>query len=318
MLATLEGGLEDLCISRTNVDWGIPLPGGGVMYVWLDALINYISAIGYDVDDARFDHYWPADIQLVGKDIARFHTIIWPAVLWALDLPAPTQIYAHGWLTVEGEKMSKSKGNVVDPFALADRFGADAVRYFLLREASFGSDFSYSEQKINQRYVSDLGNDLGNLLRRSLAMLAKYRDSEVPSVVESQLGERFSDLGARVYERFSTLQFRDGLELIWEFVGVLNRLIDDRKPWELAKQGAATALDELLYELCEGLRWIALLIEPVMPGKARAMWRQLGMDGEPVGDWSLLLAWGGLPTATVTDPAEAMFPRLEPVEATGA
>lgn len=311
MLATIEGGLEDLCISRTNVTWGVPLPDGSVMYVWLDALLNYISAIGYSVDPEKFARYWPADMQLVGKDIARFHAIIWPAVLWALDLPAPVRMYAHGWLTVDGEKMSKSKGNVVDPFVLADRFSADAVRYFLLREAAFGSDFSYSESKIQQRYNSDLGNDLGNLLRRSLAMLTKYRDNTVPSVVESQLGETYSDLGARVYTAFSTLQFRDGLAAIWELIGDLNRLIDERKPWALAKAGNTTELDAVLYELCEGLRWIALLIEPIMPEKARAMWRQLGISGEPVGEWSTQVVWGGLATGTITDPAEPLFPRLD-------
>jgi methionyl-tRNA synthetase len=311
MLATIEGGLEDLCISRTNVDWGVPLPDGSVMYVWLDALLNYITAIGYSVDDDRFTHYWPADTQLVGKDIARFHTIIWPAVLWALDLPAPLRVYAHGWLTVEGEKMSKSRGNVVDPFALADRFSPDAVRYFLLRESAFGSDFSYSETKIRQRYTSDLGNDLGNLLRRTLAMLAKYRESIVPSVVESPIGENFSELGSRVYTAYANLQFREGLEAVWELITTLNRLIDERKPWALAKEGNDAHLDIVLYELCEGLRWIALLIEPIMPEKARAMWRQLGLDGEPTGAWATELVWGGLATGTVTDPAEALFPRLE-------
>lgn len=313
MLNTIEAGLEDLCISRSNVDWGIRLPDGSVMYVWLDALLNYISAIGYSVDDERFGQYWPADVQLVGKDIARFHAIIWPALLWALDLPAPLRIYAHGWLTVEGEKMSKSRGNVIDPFTLADRFGPDAVRYFLLRESAFGSDFSYSETKILQRYTGDLGNDLGNLLRRSLAMLARYRENAVPSVVESLIGEAFSDLGSRVHIAFSTLQFREGLEAIWELVTTLNRLIDERKPWVLAKAGDDAHLDAVLYELCEGLRWIALLIEPVMPSIAREMWRQLGLDGEPVGFWEAELTWGGLATGTVADPAEPLFPRLEEI-----
>jgi methionyl-tRNA synthetase len=313
MLNTIEAGLDDLCVSRSKVDWGVRLPDGSVMYVWLDALLNYISAVGYSVDDERFAHYWPADVQLVGKDIARFHAIIWPALLWALDLPAPRRIYAHGWLTVEGEKMSKSRGNVVDPFALADRFGPDAVRYFLLREAAFGSDFSYSEAKILQRYTSDLGNDLGNLLRRSLAMLARYRENAVPSVVESPIGEAFSDLGFRVHTAFSTLQFREGLEAIWELVTALNRLVDERKPWVLAKEGSEAELDAVLYELCEGLRWIALLIEPVMPSIAREMWRQLGLADEPIGSWEDELAWGGLATGTVTDPAEPLFPRLEEI-----
>ncbi len=310
MYAAIESGLEDLCISRSNVSWGVPLPDSRVMYVWLDALLNYISAIGYGVDPSRFEAYWPADVQLIGKDIARFHAIIWPALLWALDLPLPRLVYAHGWLTVDGQKMSKSRGNVVNPFALADRFGADAVRYFLLREAAFGSDFSYSEQKILQRYVSDLGNDLGNLVHRSLAMLAKYRDSLVPAIAPSSLVLPAQHLGERVYEAFAGLQFREGLDAVWELVSGLNRLIDERKPWALAKAGEDAALDALLYEICEGLRWIALCLEPIMPEKARAMWQQLGLAGEPTGSWAELLQWGLLPPGTRTVPGAPLFPRL--------
>ena len=176
MVATLEGGLEDLCISRVNLEWGVPLPGGGVMYVWLDALLNYITALGYASHSERFVTFWPANVQLIGKEIARFHTLIWPAVLFALGLPAPELVFAHGWMTFDGEKMSKSRGNVVDPFEVVERFGADTVRYFLLREAPFGSDFSFSEEKVRLRRNGDLGNDLGNLVKRSLAMLARYRD----------------------------------------------------------------------------------------------------------------------------------------------
>ena len=172
MMAFLREGLDDLSVSRTNFDWGVPIPDGGVVYVWLDALLNYITAIGWSKDETRFHAYWPAQLQLVGKDIARFHTIIWPAILWALGEAAPELIFAHGWITVDGQKMSKSLGNTIDPFLLAERFGADSIRYFLLREATFGSDFSYSEEKIAQRRNSDLANDLGNLLQRTLAMLA--------------------------------------------------------------------------------------------------------------------------------------------------
>jgi len=312
MRALLENGLDDLCISRTTLTWGVPLPGGGVMYVWLDALLNYLSAIDWSVDEQRFTALWPAAMQLIGKDIARFHAIIWPAILWALDLPLPQRLYAHGWLTVDGEKMSKSRGNVVDPFALADRFGADTVRYFLLREAAFGSDFSYSEEKIAQRYQSDLGNDLGNLLRRSLAMLAKYRNGIVPAPVASDLGRTYATLGATVQEAFSRLGFREGLEAIWRLINDLNRRIDERRPWDLAKQPEqAAALDALLYELVEGLRWIALLIAPILPERAQELWRQLGLEGEPTGDWSQMLVWGQLTGDTVTRPGEPLFPRFE-------
>ncbi|HEY0798898.1 MAG TPA: methionine--tRNA ligase [Candidatus Baltobacteraceae bacterium] len=314
MIATLEGGLDDLCISRVNVDWGVPLPGGGVMYVWLDALLNYITALGWGSDNPKMSMFWPADVQLIGKEIARFHTIIWPAVLWALGLAPPTRVYAHGWITIEGEKMSKSLGNVIDPFVLADRFGADAVRYFLLREAPFGSDFSFSEEKVRLRHNSDLGNDLGNLVRRSLAMLTRYRGGSVPLPIEdtSDFSKRFDDLPKRVAAHVERLGFRDALEAIWELVTALNQTIEERKPWELHKKQQETALDAVLYDLCEGLRWLAHLLTPFMPSKAAEIWSQLGLDAVPSGDWREQLVWGALPGGTQTRPAEApLFPRLD-------
>jgi methionyl-tRNA synthetase len=311
MVATLEGGLEDLCISRVNLDWGVPLPGGGVMYVWLDALLNYITALDYADDGERFRTFWPANVQLIGKEIARFHTIIWPAVLWALGLPLPERVFAHGWITLEGQKMSKSLGNVIDPFEIADRFGADSIRYFLLREAPFGSDFSFSEEKVRLRRNGDLGNDLGNLVRRTLAMLARYRAGRVPARAPSELGARFSALGARTGTAIAALGFREALEVIWELVTALNRTIDDTRPWELDKRGDAIALDAVLYELCEGLRWLAHLIAPFMPATARGIWTQLGFEGEPDGPWSLELTWGRLEPGTLVRPSEEpLFPRL--------
>ncbi|GAC1307867.1 MAG: methionine--tRNA ligase [Vulcanimicrobiaceae bacterium] len=318
MLATIEGGLEDLCISRVNLDWGVPLPGGGVMYVWLDALLNYLTALDYATDGDRFRRYWPASVQLVGKEIARFHTIIWPAVLWALGLPAPTTVFAHGWMTLEGEKMSKSRGNVVDPFAMAERFGPDTIRYFLLREAPFGSDFSFSEEKVRLRRNGDLGNDLGNLVRRSLAMLVRYRDGRVPQApaATSELGARFDALPARVTASLESLGFREALEAIWELVTALNRAIDERRPWDLQKAGAAAELDAILYDLCEGVRWLAILLWPFVPGKATEIWRQLDLPDEPCVSWETALRWGGLAPGTVVRPADApLFPRLDPVEA---
>jgi methionyl-tRNA synthetase len=311
MVATLEGGLDDLCISRTNLEWGVPLPGGGVMYVWLDALLNYITAIGWSVDDGRFAAYWPADAQLIGKEIARFHTIIWPAVLWALGLKEPKLVFAHGWITIEGEKMSKSLGNAADPFAIADRFGADSVRYFLLREAPFGSDFSWSDEKVRQRHNNDLGNDLGNLLRRSLAMLERYRAGVVPAARPSAVGTRFADLGERVGERIVELDFRGALEAIWELVTSLNRSVEERRPWELHRRGATDELDALLYDLCEGLRWLSHLLAPFIPLKAAEIHRQLGLSEGPRGDWRRELRWGQLPEGTQTHPGDALFPRLE-------
>jgi methionyl-tRNA synthetase len=312
MVATLDAGLEDLCISRVNLDWGVPLPGGGVMYVWLDALLNYITALDYADDGERFRTYWPANVQIIGKEIARFHTLIWPAVLWALGLPAPELVFAHGWLTLEGEKMSKSRGNVIDPFELVATYGADSIRYFLMREAPFGSDFSLSFEKIRLRRNGDLGNDLGNLVRRSLAMLVRYREGRVPEPCASELAERFGGLGGRAGTSIAALGFRDALEAIWEFVAALNRTIDEKKPWELHKRGEDAALDALLYELCEGIRWLAILLWPFVPVKATEIWQQLGFEGEPSVGWDEELRWGLLAAGTLVRPADTpLFPRLD-------
>lgn len=311
MVATLEAGLEDLCISRLNLTWGIPLPGGGVMYVWLDALLNYITAIDYAAAGERFATFWPANVQLVGKEIARFHTLVWPAVLWALGIEAPALVFAHGWMTLEGEKMSKSRGNVIDPFDVADRFGADAVRYFLLREAPFGADFSFSEEKVRLRRNGDLGNDLGNLVRRTLAMLVRYRDGRIPAAQTSEFASRFATLPARAGARLADLDFREALEIIWELVSALNVHIDSTKPWELHKRAEAAALDAVLYDLLAGVRWLAVLLWPFMPGKTKEIWEQLGLPGEPDRAWDGL-RWGDLDAGTFVRPAErALFPRID-------
>ena len=274
MVATLEGGLDDLCISRTNLSWGVPLPGDGVMYVWLDALLNYITALGWPGGEKM--SFWPASVQLIGKEIARFHTLIWPAVLWALGLPAPDCVFAHGWITIEGEKISKSKGNAVDPFEMAATYGADAMRYFFLREAPFGSDFSFSSEKVRQRHKSELGDDLGNLVRRTLSMLEKYRGGVVPAVSQGSFGAPFAALPARAGALLAELDFRGSLDAIWELVVALNRLIDERKPWALAKKPEnAAALDAVLYDCCEGVRWLGELLAPYMPLKAAAIRAQV-------------------------------------------
>ena len=314
MISFLREGLDDLSISRRNLDWGVPIPGGGVIYVWLDALLNYITAIGWSEDEERFHRYWPAQTQLVGKEIARFHTIIWPAILWALGEAAPELVFAHGWITIDGQKMSKSLGNVVDPFALAGRFGADCMRYFLLREAPFGSDFSYSEEKIAQRRNSDLANDLGNLLQRTLSMLQRYCAGRVPERrgPRSELASRFGALPLAVRERIFELRFREALENIWELVTTLNRTIEERKPWELHKSGRAEELDALLFDLCEGLRWLAILLHPFMPERAAEMWRQLGAPGRIDEDWSSSMReWGAFRPFTQTALGTPLFPKLE-------
>ncbi|MBV8067040.1 MAG: methionine--tRNA ligase [Candidatus Eremiobacteraeota bacterium] len=319
MMAILREGLEDLSISRSSLHWGVPIPNGGVIYVWLDALLNYITAIGWSEDATRFHTYWPAQTQLIGKEIARFHTIVWPAILWALGEAAPELVFAHGWITVDGQKMSKSLDNAVDPFMLAQRFGADAIRYFLLREAPFGSDFSYSEEKIAQRRNSDLANDLGNLLQRTLSMLQRYRDGIVPpaDVSRSELGRRFAALHVTVRERILDLRFREALEGIWELVTALNRAIDDRKPWELHKNDRTSELNAVLYDLCEGLRRLAIMLAPCMPERMREMWQQLGTPGRIDEDWSVSLrGWGGLAPLTQTALAAPLFPKMDAVAPT--
>ena len=264
--------------------------------MWFDALLNYITAIGLvRRRRARFTQLWPANVQLIGKEIARFHTIIWPAILWALGRSRPELVFAHGWITVDGQKMGKSLGNAVDPFVLAERFGADSLRYFLLREAPFGSDFSYSEEKIAQRHNSDLGNDLGNLLQRTLSMLQKYRDGVVPAPQRRRASSCSASrrLPQRVRALIFALDFRGALEAIWELVTALNRAIDERKPWALSKEGRDRELDALLYDLCEGLRWLAILLHPFMPERTAEMWRQLGLRGGIGDDWARALRWGG-------------------------
>ena len=317
MMAILNDGLEDLSISRTNFNWGVPIEGGGVIYVWLDALLNYITAIGWSEDEERFRRYWPAQTQLIGKEIARFHTIIWPAILWALGEEAPELVFAHGWITVDGQKMGKSLGNAVDPFELAQRFGPDSMRYFLLREAPFGSDFSYSEEKIVQRHNSDLANDLGNLLNRTLSMLSRYRQGIVPQPppVSARFGGAFEPLPVVVRERILDLRFREALEGVWELITGLNRHIDERKPWTLHKESRNDELNAVLYDLCEGLRWVATLLHPIMPERMTAMWRQLGNPGRIDEDWTVALRWGGLKSGTQTELGEPLFPRVEPPEA---
>ncbi len=315
MMAILEEGLEDLSISRTSITWGIPIPDGtGVIYVWFDALLNYITAAGWSQDEARFHSLWPADVQLIGKEIARFHTIIWPAILWALGEEPPKTVFAHGWITVDGQKMGKSLGNATDPFALVDRFGADSLRYFLLREAPFGSDFSYSEEKIMQRHNSDLGNDLGNLLNRTLAMVSKYHGATIPQPGprKIELITLANECRQSVRDFVLDLQFREALEAIWKLVDALNRRIDDEKPWVLSREDRRTELNGLLYDLCEGLRWIAILLHPFMPERMEEMWRQLGSPGEIDAPWrESLSTWGQLHADTQTQRGEPLFPRIE-------
>lgn len=323
MINFIQQGLEDLSVSRTTFDWGIPVTfdSGHVVYVWVDALSNYISAMGYLSDDpelqARFARYWPADVHLVGKEIVRFHTIIWPALLMALDLPLPRQVFGHGWLVLESGKMSKARGNVVDPHVLADRYGVDAVRYFLLREIPFGSDGFYSESALISRYNADLANDLGNLLSRSTAMIGRFCNGQIPS------GDGIDDDGvlramaaevARDFEAcMSSLELSGALAAIMRLVGRANKYIDEQAPWGLARDPAHSGrLAAVLYSVMEAQRIAAVMLVPFMPAAPEKIWHQLGLDADiRAGRWSEAVAWGGLPAGLQVRRGDPIFPRIE-------
>ena len=318
MMAILQGGLEDLCVSRAAVDWAIPLPGkpGLTIYVWFDAICNYITAAGYPHDMARFERLWPADVQLIGKEIARFHTIIWPAILMALGLPLPKLVFAHGWITMEGTKISKSLGNIITADELIASYGVDGVRYLLFAQAAFGTDFSLSEEGLQRRYNADLANDLGNLVQRTLSMLGRYRAGIIPAWEGgSALAPGFESARDDVTAALRALDYRGALAAIWERVGTLNVHVEQTKPWELAKRAEDRRLDEALYELCEGLRWIAAFVYPFMPTTGEAMWRSLGQDGVPGDRWEQQLQWGKLAAGVKTALPPALFPRIEAQDA---
>jgi len=330
MVSFIKQGLEDLCVSRTTFNWGIPVPfdPDHVVYVWIDALTNYISAIGYLSGDPEreelFRRCWPADVHLVGKEIMRFHTIIWPILLMALDLPLPERVFGHGWLIQESGKMSKSKGNVIDPHDLIDKYGVDAVRYFLLREIPFGADGRYSEEAIITRTNVDLANDLGNLLHRTLSMLDKYRDGVVPSpsaaVDDGELAGLLGEVVPRVEKAMDSLEIPAALEAIWDLVNLGNHYIEDNAPWRLAKDPEAKArLDTVLYNLLETLRVLGGLLVPFLPHTPRRIWTQLGLDEDPgESSWAEVSRWGGLRPGTVTRRGDPIFPRIDPEEVLGA
>ena len=317
----IKPGLEDLAVSRTTFDWGIKVPGDPkhVIYVWIDALTNYITALGYGTDDdEKFRKYWPADVHLVGKEIVRFHTIYWPIMLMALDLPLPKKVFAHGWLLMKDGKMSKSKGNVVDPVTLIDRYGLDALRYYLLREVPFGSDGVFTPEGFVERINYDLANDLGNLLHRTVAMVEKYFGGVIPTyrgaktAFDNDLVETAKETVKQYEEAMEKMEFSVALATVWQLINRTNKYIDETQPWVLAKEESKKEqLASVMTHLAESLRHVAILLQPFLTRTPEKIFAQLGIVDESLKQWDSLYEFGLIKEGTRVTKGEPLFPRLD-------
>ncbi|KRE69403.1 methionine--tRNA ligase [Paenibacillus sp. Soil750] len=320
----IKPGLEDLAVSRTTFDWGIKVPGDPkhVIYVWIDALSNYITALGYGSNDETiFKKYWPADVHLMSKEIVRFHTIYWPIMLMALDLPLPKKVFAHGWLLMKDGKMSKSKGNVVDPVTLIDRYGLDALRYYLMREVPFGADGTFTPESFVERVNHDLANDLGNLLNRTIVMIDKYFAGKIPAYIpgatefDESLLETVRTTVAKYEESMEKMEFSIALSAVWQLISRTNKYIDETQPWSMVKDEAKRdTLGSVMYVLAESQRISSVLLRPFLTKTPELIWAQLGLAAEDLPRltaWESVQSFGHLPTGTKVQKGEPMFPRLD-------